>query len=123
MGSTSGSKQLNFANKRSWSDNRQGTEKNTISVYEDYEAFDSVLEFLYTGTYAALEIMTHIGERRDAQWIELLKKHADMFALADKYGMVALKDLAGTAINIAIQHSLQRLALSWHEHDRATGRG
>jgi len=70
-------------------------------VYDDYEAFDSLLELLYTGTYAALEIMTHIGERRDAQWNDFVKKHADIFAIADKYGVVALKDLAGTAINIA----------------------
>jgi hypothetical protein len=89
----------------SWSNSEQEAQTRNIQmIYDDPIALESLLEFLYTGTYTDLnDIMGNDlgGCRRDVEWNELLKKHAEVFTLADKYGVVTLKKLAAAAINIA----------------------
>jgi len=89
----------------SWSDSEQEAQTHAIQmVYDDSLALDTLLEFLYTGSYTELDniMETDCDKRRsDVEWNELLKKHAEVFTLADKYGVATLKKLAGAAINIA----------------------
>lgn len=70
--------------------------------YDDSTALDSLLEYLHTGTYTEISNPTAtFKRRRDVEWNEALKKHAEVFTLADKYGVAGLKKLAEAAINIA----------------------
>lgn len=83
-------------------------------IYDDSSALDSLLEYLYTGTYTEICSITvnEITKRRqDVEWNDILKKHAEVFTLADKYGVATLKKLAGAAIHIAsIELSIRAFA-------------
>jgi len=71
-------------------------------LYDDPKALDSLLEYLHTGTYSDISSVTATSKRRrDVEWNEALKKHAEVFTLADKYDVAGLKKLAKAAINIA----------------------
>lgn len=70
-------------------------------LYDDSMALDSFLEFLYTGTYTAITDRTRATNRTELEWNENLKKHAEVFTLADKYGVASLKDLAREGITVA----------------------
>jgi hypothetical protein len=69
---------------------------------DDPEALHCVLEFLYTGTYAGLydylSTEKRVAFETDAEWIEMVKRHAEVFSLADKYDIKKLKYLASEGV-------------------------
>jgi len=73
-------------------------------VDDDPEALHCLLEFLYTGTYAYCAVYDGNGPpttypfQTDAEWIELIKIHAEVFSLADKYDIKKLKYRASTGV-------------------------
>jgi len=70
-------------------------------LYDDPVALDSLLEFLYTGSYTEMDNTARGTNRKDIEWNEILKIHAEVFTLADKYGVAALKELAKEGITVA----------------------
>lgn len=84
--------------------NRQESQTRTVQMlYDDSVALDSLLEFLYTGSYTEMNNTARGTNRTDIEWNEILKMHAEVFTLADKYGVVTLKELAKEGITVAFK--------------------
>jgi len=78
-------------------------------IDDDPEALHCLLEILYTKTYAFTGSVVGSLHHTDAEWIELVKRHAEIFSLADKYDIKKLKQLARTRLAIAHDGSYARL--------------
>lgn len=78
-------------------------------VDDDPDALDCVLEWLYTRNYAFAETD---GPETDADWVEQVKRHAEIFSLADKYDIKELKQL----VRMRLQHASEENC-SWTYKD------
>ena len=94
----------------------QEAQTRTISMLDDDpEALHCLLEFLYTGRYAYNAhnddgpLQTDL--ETDAEWIELVLRHAEVFSLADKYDIKGLKRLARGRLCVASVASVRCLAV------------